>query len=263
MQQPFRYASLFTGIGGLDLGLDRAGMTPVAQVEQDPFRRSVLSRHWPEVPRHDDVRTAPVWWRRAERPPVRLVAGGFPCQPVSHAGLNLGDGDPRWGWPWYRGFIDAILQAQPGDPLWVLIENVRGLVSTHRDLFGRVLGDLAERGFDAEWSLVSACSVGAPHMRRRLFVVAHTAGVGRGGRSLAEAWEQAGRPEPEGGRESGRVAGGPDAERWGPEPSVGRVAYGVPDRMERISALGDAVVPRVAEMVGRRILRAEQIMAGG
>lgn len=236
-----RYVSLFSGIGGLDLGLDRAGMTCAAQVERDPFRREVLSRHWPEVPRHDDVRTAPDWLRRLGLRPVDLVAGGFPCQPFSHSGLHLGTADGRWGWPWFIDVVDAVR------PRWVLFENVRGLLRD-REAFGWILGDLADRGFDAEWSLVSACAVGAPHMRRRLFLVAHLAGSGREGRGLAESWQQAGREE---------LAGG---DRWEPFGGVRRVADGLPERVERVSALGDAVVPAVAERVGRMILTAERIM---
>src|SRR3954465_4766718 len=91
--------SLFAGIGGLELGLERAGMTPVGQVEIDPFCRRVLAKHWPEVPRHDDVRTAAEWWQSQQRPRVDVVAGGFPCQPASSAGLKLAQKDPRWLWP--------------------------------------------------------------------------------------------------------------------------------------------------------------------
>ena len=81
--------SLFSGIGGLELGLERAGMTVVGQVEINPFCRRVLEKHWPEVPRHDDVRTAVEWWLGRARPAVDVVCGGFPCQPVSLAGRGL------------------------------------------------------------------------------------------------------------------------------------------------------------------------------
>ena len=82
---PLSVLSLFTGIGGLDLGLERAGMTLVGQVEIDPFCRAVLARHRPEVPRHDDVRTTGAWWATRPRPTVDVIAGGFPCQPFSAA----------------------------------------------------------------------------------------------------------------------------------------------------------------------------------
>ncbi len=89
------YLSLFSGIGGLDLGFDRAGMSCVGQVERDPFCQRVLAKHWPEVPRHDDVRTAPDWWLGTARPAVDVVVGGFPCQPFSTAGRRQGVADER------------------------------------------------------------------------------------------------------------------------------------------------------------------------
>ncbi|MCK9930876.1 DNA cytosine methyltransferase, partial [Frankia sp. Mgl5] len=162
--------SLFAGIGGLDLGLERAGMVTVGQVEIDPFCRRVLAKHWPEVPRHDDVRTAPGWWRSVPRPRVDVVAGGFPCQPFSIAGARLGMADERWGWPWMADVIRAV------GPAHVLVENTAALIAD-ADAFGVVLGDLAELGFDAEWTVLPACAVGAPHARERLFLVAHTHGV--------------------------------------------------------------------------------------
>src|SRR5580700_10622450 len=91
--------SLFSGIGGLDLGLERAGMTVAGQVEIDPWCRKILAKHWPEVPRHDDVRTATGWWLSESRPVVDLVCGGVPCQPVSVAGKGLAQQDERWLWP--------------------------------------------------------------------------------------------------------------------------------------------------------------------
>ncbi|MET8278197.1 DNA (cytosine-5-)-methyltransferase [Micromonospora sp. NPDC005174] len=176
----FTYLSLFTGIGGIDLGLDRAGMNCVGQVERDPFCRSVLDKHWPEVPKHDDVRTAPSWWTARPRPPVRLVAGGFPCQPFSEAGLRRGIADERWGWPWMAAVVRAVR------PQYVLVENVAALLDD-ADAFGWLLGDLAQLGFDAQWSVLSACAMGAPHTRERLFVLAYPAGERlqqlRGGRA--------------------------------------------------------------------------------
>ena len=90
---------LFAGIGGLCLGLERAGMTAVGQVELDPFCRRVLNKHWPEVPKHDDVKTTVKWWLSEPRPPVHVIAGGYPCQPESLAGKRLGITDERWLWP--------------------------------------------------------------------------------------------------------------------------------------------------------------------
>lgn len=236
------YLSLFSGIGGLDLGLDRAGWTCAGQVELDPWCRTVLDRHWPEVPKHDDVRTAPAWWSAQPRSAVRMVAGGFPCQPFSTHGLRLGTGDARWGWPWFRDVVRAVR------PEYILVENVPALIDD-ADAFGWMLGDLAADGFDADWTVLSACSLGASHTRERLFLVAYPAGVD-GERNM---------PLPtrvEGGRPGAGAAGG-DArgDGWLPEPAVGRVAHGLPKRLvaPELHALGNAVVPQVGELVGRLI----------
>jgi DNA (cytosine-5)-methyltransferase 1 len=233
------YLSLFSGIGGLDLGLDRAGMTCVGQVEISPFCRAILTRHWPEVPKHDDVRTAVQWWQSDPRPPVHLVGGGFPCQPVSDAGLKLADQDERWLWPEMAHVVDALR------PRWVIGENVPGLRA--RGL-ATVLGDLHRFGYRARAGVASACAVGAPHPRERLFILAHTRGEGCGpGRADGGGADPAG-VEHEDGAES---AGG---SWWANEPAVDRVAYGLSDRVDRIRAIGNAVVPQVAERIGRLVM---------
>ena len=235
--------SLFAGIGGLELGLERAGMTTVGQVEWDAYCQSVLAHHWPEVPRHDDVQTAPAWWLSQPRPVVDVVCGGFPCQPFSTAGLRRGTGDERWGWPWMADVIRAVR------PRYVLVENVAELLADSR-AFGWLLGDLAELGFDAEWSVLRASDFGAPHRRDRLYLVAYPpigdeSDQGAGARQAAR-WN-----EPRGSGLSPNR--GP---RWLPEPAVDRVAHGLPSRMVRqpLHALGNAVVPAVAEHVGRLIV---------
>ncbi|MEU4399758.1 DNA cytosine methyltransferase [Micromonospora orduensis] len=238
----FTYLSLFSGIGGLDLGLDRAGMTCVGQVELDDLNRSVLDRHWPEVPKHDDVRTAPAWWATRPRPAVRLVAGGFPCQPFSTAGLRGGTGDPRWGWPWFRAVVRAVR------PEYVLVENVAALLRD-ADAFGWMLGDLAADGFDADWSVLSACAVGAPHTRERLFLVAYPGGELRQAR-LAQEWRE--------GRQGPVRAPGDGQHAWR-RPDAWVETASRPDRVvdglaaELVAAGGNAVVPQVGEYVGRLI----------
>ncbi|MHA7703435.1 DNA cytosine methyltransferase [Mycobacterium sp. ML4] len=236
--------SLFAGIGGLELGLERAGMTVVGQVEINPFCRQVLAKHWPDVPRHDDVRTAVEWWESETRPDVDIICGGFPCQPFSLAGRRNGLADERWGWPWMRDVIDAVR------PRYVLIENVAALLRD-AEAISIVLGDLSSLGFDAEWDVVSACSVGAPHRRRRLFVVAYPCGSG-----LQGLHQTRGRVDLQ------SVA--PLVRRdWAPEPALDRVAYGIPRRLVRddIQALGNAVVPQVSEHIGRQIIAANEVAA--
>lgn len=121
--------SLFAGIGGLDLGLERAGMTTIGQVEIDPYCQQVLARHWPGVPRHDDVRTTVEWWGREHRPTVDVVAGGFPCQPVSAAGARGAQQDERWLWPAMAHIIGVTLDQWP--------QGIHGLIRT--ELRGRDL----------------------------------------------------------------------------------------------------------------------------
>jgi DNA (cytosine-5)-methyltransferase 1 len=168
-----KVGSLFSGIGGLDLGLERAGMQVVYQVEKDPYCQKVLAKHWPTVPRYGDIKEIDF----STLPAVDLICGGFPCQPVSCAGKRQGDKDKRWLWP---EFYRAICEARPR---WVLVENVPGLLSVADGrLFGGILGDLARSGYNAEWDLLPAAAFGAPHLRFRLFLVAHArscSGIGR------------------------------------------------------------------------------------
>lgn len=238
--------SLFTGVGALELGFERAGMTTVGQVEIDEFCRSVLARHWPKVARHDDVRTAPAWWGSTVRPAVDVVAGGFPCQPFSTSGLRRGVTDERWGWPWMLAVVRAVR------PRYVVVENVAALLRD-RDAFGWLLGDLAELGFHAEWSVLSACAVGAPHTRDRLFLVAYADSVDGQERlgigpirpgpvprldHRARAWRD-------------RVHGALEASR-----ADDREADGAARSM--VKAGGNAVVVDVAEHIGRLIMTADQ-----
>lgn len=219
---------LFAGIGGMSLGLERAGFRVVGQVELDPFCRAVLEEHWPEVDRHDDVCTAPAWWAARPRPVVDLLVGGFPCQPVSGAGLKRGQDDPRWLWP---EMATAIAAVRPG---WVLAENVPGLRT--RGLTD-VLSDLHSLGYTARAGVLRACEMGAPHPRARLFVLAHT---------YRERCRPGSRMEP--ARPAPVGTGG-----WASEPDVARMAHGIPAGVDRRRALGNAVVPAVAEHLGHLI----------
>lgn len=259
--------SLFSGVGGLELGLERAGLGPVLwQAEIDPFCRSVLAKHWPEARRYEDVRAVD---ESAER--VDVICGGFPCQPHSVAGKRRGTADERWLWPEFARVVAAVR------PRWVVIENVPALRSSGlRD----VLADLAAMRFDAWWTGLSAAAVGAPHQRTRLFVLAADAdrvdvreqpGGGcwpdwagallavRDGetRPAADA-DGEGQPQPSGAlaNQWGRSS---DGGWWSPVSAVRRVDDGIPDRFHgrRLKALGNAVVPQCAEVIGRVIVDAE------
>jgi DNA (cytosine-5)-methyltransferase 1 len=260
------FGSLFAGIGGIDLGLERAGWECRWQVEWDAYCQHVLAHHWPDVPRYGDI-TA-VDWAAVE--PVDLLAGGFPCQPVSIAGRKGAQGDERWLWPEFLRAIRALR------PRFVLVENVTNLLAVNDgSAFGDVVGDLAASGYDAEWDCVPAAAVGAPHIRDRLWVVAHaerrelgifdgaqgTAGAVSwdGGQVVADADGERRGHEPNGyatlpiARRSDTGSSDGNPGWWRVEPDVGRVADGVPARVDRLRALGNAVVPQVVEMIGRRL----------
>jgi DNA (cytosine-5)-methyltransferase 1 len=244
------YGSLFTGIGGFDLGLDRAGMKCVWQVEKDASCRKVLERHWPGVRRCDDVKAIPFGnldgWR------VDVIAGGFPCQDISIANPRaVGIEGERSGlWSEFARII-RILR-----PSYVVIENVPAI--TFRGL-DRVLFDLAESGYDAEWDTLPAQMFGAPHRRERLFVVAYAPGERCDGDaifsgcSLEEAIEkQASRLRCwPGVREPSPAL--PNRIRWCPDRKLCRMVDELPDELDRYRQLGNAVVPEVAEWIARRI----------
>jgi DNA (cytosine-5)-methyltransferase 1 len=256
--------SLFSGIGGLDLGLERAGMKIVWQVENNEYCRRILKQHWPAVNLYGDVRK--IDFRETE--PVDLICGGFPCQPVSYAGKRQGDKDERWLWP---EFYRAVREARPR---WVLVENVPGLLSAQNGrLFGGILRDLATSGYDAEWDCIPAAAFGAPHLRYRVFLVACSSGIDRkcnqpwreSERKNAIGWDGEDVPDTANPRlqERHRIFAQQEAdspitpfEWWDVEPNVGRVAYGIPHRVDRLKGLGNAVVPQVAEWIGKRIMAA-------
>jgi len=261
--------SLFSGIGGFDLGLERAGMKVIWQSEIDPFATKVLKKHWPKVPNYGDIKK--INWAEIEKPEV--ICGGYPCQPFSQAGKRRGEEDPRHLWPWV---LDAISELRPK---YAILENVRG----HLTLGGiSVIGELANIGYRSEWRVISAASVGANHRRDRVVIVAYPESKFSHGRELGQCGEQ--NEERERIQTQIRTSGGqmanPDsggrlegtlevfsAERresalagltlgswWTVEPGMGRVANGVPGRVDRLRALGNAVVPQVAEVVGRLVM---------
>lgn len=156
-----RVLDLFSGIGGFSLGLERAGMVTTAFCEIDQFCRAVLKRHWPHVPQHDDITT-----RQFVEGEADVICGGFPCQDVSQAGKRAGLSGERSGL--YRELVRALRVVRPR---YAIVENVAALLS---DGMGTVLGDMAESGFDLEWDCVPAQTIGAPHERDRVWIVAHS-----------------------------------------------------------------------------------------
>ena len=358
------HGSLFAGIGGFDLGFQWAGIETVWQVEIDDYCRQVLARHFPEAERFSDIRDCGAHNLK----PVDIISGGFPCQPFSHAGKRRGTEDDRYLWPEMLRVIAEIR------PTWVVGENVSGIISmaeqigdlkmvskdiqrladsdhykgifTRQEvlLIGFIIKDLQEIGYELPrledgtpivWC-VPAAGVDAPHLRKRIWIVAYAQGQRRGetrehsdrsperftecGKIVAypptirregdgsvaarqhPRQEQArphteqgcqdvadasgagrrkdGAGEPrrqEGitsdsicinddnggygtGQESGKrplqaqISG---SEYWLVEPDVGRVAHGIPSRVDRLKGLGNAIVPQIAEIIGRRLMEIE------
>jgi len=282
--------SLFTGIGGIDLGLEWAGHKVLWQVESNTYCRRVLASHWTQVPCYEDITTL----TGAELTPVDLICGGFPCQAASYAGEQKGAEDERWLWPHFARLVGVLR------PRYALLENVPGLLTVSGGhLFGSVIGDLAAIGYDCQWDVLSAAQFGAQHLRNRLWILGERQDV------VADAWSQrlegvspVGTTTPSTGR-----AGGESRERqksamahtdqqrcvrerqpehqgeprprwrepdgrlpvrrffdatircdWHPEPNVGRVAHGIPERVDRLRSLGNSVVPQVTEWIGHRLI---------
>lgn len=247
----------------MDLGLARAGHQHRFFCESDPYRRSILRRHWPGVPVYEDVREVD-----GTAPTVDLLCGGFPCTDLSVAGRQGGIDGPQSGlWAEYARIIGELR------PRFAFVENVPALL--RNEWLGRVLGDLAACGYDAEWDCLPASAFGAPHRRDRLWLIAYPKQAGLEEHraeprqsSLTEPRDRCALADAEGkpigaglrtdatGAERGRRSGdsgGAERTPWATEPDVGRVAYGVPHRVDRVAALGDAAVPQIAEWIGWRL----------
>jgi len=248
-----RIGSLFSGIGGLELGLEWAGVGyTVWQVERDEWCRRVLAKHWPDADRSvQDVAIA----GSANLAPVDVICGGFPCQDISSAGKGAGLAGERSGL-WF----DYLRIVRELRPRFVVVENVAALSTRGLDV---VLAGLASSGYDAIWFPLRAASVGAPHGRGRVFVVAYAHENGfepveaprlHVRRPRGNDVDRCGSFPP--GPEDGSEAWGAFRSASGPEPAICRGVDGFPSRLDRrrLSALGNAVVPQVAEVVGRVLL---------
>jgi len=241
-----RFGSLFAGVGGFDLGLERAGWRCGWQVEVDEFASTVLALRWPGVARCGDVRDCGA----VNLGEVDLICGGFPCQDVSYAGSRVGLNGERSGlWSEFARIIRELR------PRWVLVENVPGLLTVDGGrAFGRVLRDLAECGYDAEWDCLPAAAFGAPHLRKRLCILAYPDGMG--GPKGPVAFQP--------GLTTSILAEG-DRNRAGIWAAANcpafRMADGVSGRLDRyrMRCLGNAVVPQVVEWIGRRVVEVGRV----
>lgn len=234
---------LFSGIGGFSYGLESVGMRTAAFCEIDPFARAVLRRHWPRTPIHEDIRALD---GRMFVGAVDLVCGGYPCQPFSVAGLQRGEADPRHLWPEMHRIIREIR------PRWVVAENVAGHI---RLGFDAVADALENEGFSVWPFVVPACAVGAPHRRDRVWIVAHADRERQQGRFRQLQADQ------NGGRELSALLSAflPETlpHELAPSMLCGK-DDGIPHRSHRLRALGNAVVPQIAALIGQTIIRYEQ-----
>jgi len=255
---------LFSGIGGIELGLQRAGMQIKWMVEIDPFCQKVLAKHWPDVERYADVKDC----GKHNLAAVDLIAGGFPCQPHSVAGKQRGAEDDRDLWPEYRRIVAELR------PTWILAENVPGI---RRTMLDEVLSDLDGLAYSTRTIIVPACALDAPHIRERVFIVAHAKdyrsrwrepqsescqGTGNVAHAARQRWDEKQTPDGNGNREPSGQARGCGSNGiinpWLSEPDVGRVVNGVSYGVDRLRALGNAVVPQVVEWIGQRIVEVAQ-----
>ena len=272
------HLSLFTGIGGLDLAAEWAGFTTVGQCEFADYPTKVLEKHWPDVPRWRDVRTLTKerFYERTGLRTVDVISGGFPCQPFSVAGKQKGKGDDRYLWPEMLRVITELR------PRCVVGENVPGIIKIAA---GQVVKDLERAGYHVVVFNFEAAAVGAWHRRSRVFFtgfadVADTARErvqGRVAICAAKPAERSGQMQSD--AESGNGADvcntvcarlqnraaeavrkpGPREQHqrsgwWAAEPDVGRVAHGIPARVDRLKCLGNAVVPQQAYPIFKALM---------
>jgi DNA (cytosine-5)-methyltransferase 1 len=272
---------LFSGIGGFSLGLERAGMKTIAFCEIDKFCQKVLKKHWPDVPIHEDVKTLD---GKHYAGTIDIICGGYPCQPFSVAGKQKGSNDTRHLWPeMFRIIKDA-------KPRWIIAENVEGHVKLGLDT---VLNDLESEGYTCWTFIIPACAVAAPHQRNRIWIIANSQYDGQLAAKKSGIKQKAVQDSQEGKNrtwnfkrmgQSNDVADCNSERSEGcrqeslyrfkefswcqgirrvedlrgrqdiPEPLICRNDDGFSKRVDRLKALGNAVVPQIPEILGKLIM---------
>tara|TARA_B100001250_G_C19812704_1_gene796578 strand:- start:2288 stop:3145 length:858 start_codon:yes stop_codon:yes gene_type:complete len=277
---------LFSGIGGFALGLKSTGYFKTVQfVENDKWCQKILAKNFPGVPIHEDVKTFQGY-------DSDVVVGGFPCQPFSVAGKQQAIQDDRHLWP------DMFRVIKETKPTWVIGENVRNIVSISDGMvLEQVYIDLESEGYEVQSFIIPASAVNAPHQRYRTWIVAHTEcmgweqratqsekfegkatpnkfnysskrrSIGKAGEDVANTESSIGYDDEavtrDGGSSTQEVFGNGssvsgEGSWWHTEPNVGRVAHGIPNRVDRLKGLGNAIVPQIAYQIGKAIRDAEK-----
>ena len=223
-----KHLDLFSGIGGFALAARRVGWQTIQFVEIEPYCQRVLAKNFPGVPIHDDIQTYTGAAGSAD-----IITAGFPCQPSSQIGLRKGEQDDRWLWPYVPPIIETV------GPTWFVGENVIGLADMGLD---QVLADLANLDYSVGVYDIPAGGVGANHERRRLWILAHT---------NSEGLER--QPSTSNAERTATAGHDWSSDRWMPTPRICRGSDGIPNRVDRIKGLGNAIVPQVAESLFRAI----------
>ena len=301
----YRVLDLFSGIGGFSLGLERTGgFETVAFCEIEEWPRRILAKHWPDVKQYTDVRELTYERLAADGIAVDVITAGFPCQDISTAGKGAGIEGERSGlWSEVARLTGELR------PRYVILENVAALLGRGLD---KVLADLAEIGYDAEWHCIPASHIGAPHRRDRFWCLAYASSEQRDGSDHytrisarpeaapesgncggAEVMAHADSPRLQGRAHTGStgkirarsqqftkrcvdreqpawtteprmglladgLSAGLSRSGWLAEPGIGRIASGVPDRTQKLKALGNSIVPQMATLIGQAIIEMEQ-----
>jgi len=283
------HVDLCSGIGGFALGFEWAELSkPVLFCDIEPWSRQILAKHWPDVPIAEDVKELAndptrIIHAIGDRPSI--LTAGYPCQPFSQAGQRRGSEDDRHIWPEIFSIIQQVR------PHWLVCENVSGHISMG---LNEVLSDLADKAnYAVQTFHLGAVSVDAPHRRMRLWIVARNVAdadilnrraVKKSKQSKGRTWRQSpgnsssdvadtqskrvqrhgasGQQKPQSyAREKVSLCSSerPRATTWNVEPPVGRVANGIPRRVDRLKGLGNAIVPQIAMRIGQTIKAVEEI----
>jgi DNA (cytosine-5)-methyltransferase 1 len=286
-RKKLQHLDLFSGIGGFSLGLETAGLAEtVAFCDIEDYCQKVLNKHWPHVPIFSDIKELNYETLRAKGiNNIDIITGGYPCQPFSVAGRKKGEQDPRHLWPEYFRLVKELR------PTWVIGENVSGHIKQGLDT---VLENLESEGYSTRTFSISASSIGANHKRERVWILAHSGRSLREGTELGKeneneiGKENANQFERSSSTSQSNVANSererlqrseqyethtretstqfPTAEQieatglhWAIEPDVGRVAHGIPNRMDRLKSLGNSLVPQIPFLIANCIKQIEGV----